>query len=76
MYLCGACIILYVSFTNKILIPHEEHGPKEWQINLPEGSNDYLILGLEQVVLLYFSTGSQWINVKNIKEDTYRYYSE
>ena len=39
-------------------------------------SNDYFIWGLEQVVLLYFSTGSQWINVKNIKEDTYRYYSE
>ena len=42
----------------------------------PFKSNAYLILGLEQVVLLYFSTGSQWINVKNIKEDTYRYYSE
>ena len=42
----------------------------------PFKSNDYLILGLDQVVLLYFSTGSQWINVKNIKEDTYRYYSE
>ena len=44
--------------------------------NSPFRSNDYLILGLEQVVLLYFSTDSQWINVKNIKEDTYRYYSE
>ena len=43
--------------------------------NSPFKSNDYFILGLEQVVLLYFSTGSQWINV-NIKEDTYRYYSE
>ena len=44
--------------------------------NSPFKSNEYFILGLEQVVLLYFSTGSQWINVKNIKEDTNRYYSE
>lgn len=57
MYLCGACIILYVSFTNKILIPHEEHGPKEWQINLPEGSFSHVAWNKNNNIWKYGITG-------------------